>query len=101
MGPGLAQITAETDAPAKKQRPFLSNRTNSKTISGSFAGFNVENGASSASPKLVLEGNKENGHNEVVVVSNSDLEKKVADLSAKIAELTALIMAQQGSPIGS
>jgi hypothetical protein len=32
-----------------------------------------------------------------VVVASSDLERKVDDLTAKIAELTAIIMAQQGN----
>jgi hypothetical protein len=34
---------------------------------------------------------------DTVVVGSSDLERKVDDLTAKIAELTALIMTQQGT----
>ena len=98
MGPGLAQITNDSDGVSKRPKPFLSNRTNSKPISGHFVGLHVENGGGGASQK---DSKKENSQSETVVLNNPDLESKVADLSAKIAELTALIMAQQGSPIGS
>jgi len=59
-----------------------------------------EDGASDDREHMVLKGKKEgktpNDKGSMVIVNNLELEDKVADLSAKIAELTALIMAQQG-----
>lgn len=89
-GPGFAQLSSSDDAPVQKQRPFLSNRTNSKVNSGQFVGYGGEEGISTTTSKFQ---GKENGG--PAGSSNSDLEAKVADLSNKIAELTALIMAQQ------
>ena len=89
-GPGFAQLTAADSSSVKKQRPFLSNRTNSKVISGHFPAYASEDGLVTSIPKYH---GKENGG--PAGPSNSELEAKVADLSNKIAELTALIMAQQ------
>lgn len=89
-GPGLAQLTSDDVSPSKKQRPFLSNRTNSKISSGHFPAYLSEDGF--GGPTTQHQG-KENGG--PAGGSNSDLEAKVTDLSNKIAELTALIMAQQ------
>ena len=82
-------------ASGKKQRPFLTDRANSKTHSGQFLEFDVPNSPDPQS--YSVRSKKENGKSEVVVANNKDLEAKVADLSLKIAELTALIMAQQGT----
>jgi len=79
----------------KKQRPFLSDRANSKTHSGQFLEFDVPDSPDPQS--YTVRGKKENGKAEVLVANNTDLEAKVAELSLKIAELTALIMAQQGT----
>jgi hypothetical protein len=89
-GPGFAQITSSDMSPVKRQRPFLSNRTNSKVISGQFSGYDGEEGILTSTTRFQ---GKENG--ALAGSSNADLEAKVADLSNKIAELTALIMAQQ------
>jgi hypothetical protein len=95
MGPGTGNGTDSILPPAKKQRPFLSDRANSKTHSGQFAEFD---GPDSPGPQSYhVRSKKENGKGETVVVDNTNLEAKVAELSLKIAELTALIMAQQGT----
>jgi hypothetical protein len=95
MGPGTGKGTESILPPAKKQRPFLSDRANSKTHSGQFTEFD---GPGSPGPgNYHVKSKKENGKADVVVVDNTDLEAKVAELSVKIAELTALIMAQQGT----
>jgi len=95
MGPGTGNGTGSILPPAKKQRPFLSDRANSKTHSGQFTEFDAPD--SPGPHSYHISGKKVNGKGEVVVVDNTELEAKVADLSLKIAELTALIMAQQGT----
>jgi hypothetical protein len=95
MGPGTGRGTESMLPPGKQQRPFLSDRANSKTHSGQFTEFSGPDSPGLQSYHITSK--KENGKGDVVVVDNTDLEAKVADLSLKIAELTALIMAQQGT----
>ena len=96
MGPGSTQLTQDSiSSSAKKQRPFLSNRTATKT-SQHFV--EVPNGDGSQSPQpqnYTIKGKKE--AHATVAVNNTDLERQVRDLSIQISELTALIMAQQGT----
>ena len=79
-------------SPAKKQRPFLTDRANSKTHSGTFIEF--EPPANPGPHTYIPRSKKENG---VMVGDNTALEAKVAELSDKLDILTALIMAQQGT----
>jgi hypothetical protein len=101
IGPSSASMTIDSTTGTKKQRPFLSNRTNSKVASMHFPDTPGEDGGSDDREHMVVKGKKEgktsNDKGGVVMVNNLELEDKVADLSAKIAELTALIMAQQGT----
>jgi hypothetical protein len=97
-GPGLAPLTTDDTSPPKRHRPFLSDRAASKTISGHFVEFTNGDGTSNAIPRYANDSNKESNGNGKVVVHSPDLEAKVAELSTRIAELTALIMAQQGAP---
>lgn len=76
--------------------PFLSNRANNKTHSQHFPELPDDDGVHSPGPQNFVVRSKKEGRMESVVVDNPALEQKVEDLSAKIAELTALIMAQQG-----
>jgi hypothetical protein len=95
MGPSNGKSTASGLQSSKKQRPFLSDRANSKTHSGHFTEYD---GPDSPSPQnYSVRSKKENGKAEAVVADNTDLEAKVAELSLKITELTTLIMAQQGT----
>lgn len=77
--------------PTKKQRPFLSNRTDTKTSSQHFP----EDGLQIPGPCAVKGKREIKG--EAVMVDNAGLEARVADLTTKIAELTALMMALQGT----
>jgi hypothetical protein len=95
MGPVTGKNTESILPPTKKQRPFLFDRAHSKTHSGHFTEFDGPD--SPGSQSYNVKNKKENGKVEVVVVDNRDLEAKVEELSLKIAELTALIMAQQGT----
>jgi hypothetical protein len=95
MGPGTGKFTGSILPSAKRQRPFLSDRANSKTHSGQFTELYTPD---SPGPQSQSVGSKKyNGKAEMVVVDNTSLEAKVAELSLKITELTALIMAQQGT----
>lgn len=101
LGPsGAITLQVDDTISPRRQKPFLSNRTNSKTLSQHFSEIPSADGAHSSGPQnYVVKGKKEGkGTVETVVVDNPALEQKVEDLSAKIAELTALIMAQQGIP---
>jgi len=80
--------TLATPAIRRKPKPFLSNR--SKTSSQYFPDVSIEDSAVSPG-----KGTKE--IERTVIVRDTDLESQVKDLSVKIAELTALIMAQQGT----
>ena len=100
IGPGTTQLRIDsTTGTAKKQRPFLSNRTNTKTSSQHFVEMPTpqEDGSHSPTPQdSTVRSRKESG-GKTVIVDNTDLEQRVGDLSAKIAELMALMMAQQGT----
>ncbi|KAK2627683.1 hypothetical protein QTJ16_002329 [Diplocarpon rosae] len=104
IGPGLNRLESLSGSSAKKQRPFLTKRKSGQRGSQHFPTPdtpNTEDGARSPKepPKegnVSARGKKEG--EQLVVVSNAQLENQVRDLSVKIAELTALIMAQQGTP---
>lgn len=82
----------------RRQKPFLLNRANDRTLSQHFPEIPSEDGGHSPGPQNFVKGKKEGkGTVETVVVDNPALEQKLEDLSVKIAELTALIMAQQGA----
>jgi len=98
IGPASGHGTDSTmpPPPPKRQRPFLSNRSSSKISSQHFPDVPDEDGAHSPG----LHGYNLKGKQEAertIVVQNTDLEDRVNELSNKIAELTALIMAQQGT----
>ena len=100
LGPsGAITLTVDGANSPRRQKPFLSNRANDKTLSQHFPEIPSEDGGHSPGPQnFIVKGKKEGkGTVETVVVDNPALEQKVEDLSAKIAELTALIMAQQGA----
>ncbi|KAL5330333.1 hypothetical protein ACEPPN_003860 [Leptodophora sp. 'Broadleaf-Isolate-01'] len=94
IGPGLARLTSESSS-SKKQRPFLASRSG-KTDSQHFPETPAEDGTHSPPHESAPKGKKEG--QPAIVVSNTMLEEQVQDLSLKIAELTALIMASQGTP---
>lgn len=115
IGPAEQLSNGSGPVATRRQRPFLSNRANSKTYSQVFPDLPTSmDGASHRS----ANGNGTKGKSEdkaelqeAVRLDNTLLEEKVADQSAKIeelsammadqsakfAELTALIMAQQGT----
>ncbi len=95
MGPGTGKFTDSINGSSRRQRPFLSNRANSKTHSGQFTVFDRPD--SPGHHTHSFKSKKENNKAEVSALDNTDLGVKVADLSLKITELTALIMAQQGT----
>ncbi|PBP17410.1 receptor-activated Ca2+-permeable cation channel [Diplocarpon rosae] len=100
IGPGLNRLESLSGSSAKTQRPFLTNRKSGKRGSQHFPipdTPNTEDGARSPKEENGNARGKKEGE-QVVVVSNAQLENQVRDLSVKIAELTALIMAQQGTP---
>jgi len=101
----------------KKQKPFLSNRR-VKTSSQHFPDFPDPDHRPAASFAEIVNGrkvsatwhgNRKEGGREVEMGGSADerlgaihreLEDQVRDLNGKIAELTALIMAQQGTAGG-
>jgi hypothetical protein len=91
---GTMDGASERTTSPRRQKPFLSNRV--KTLSQHFPEIANADGAQSPGPQNFVVKSKKEGKSETVVVDNPALEQKVEDLSAKIAELTALIMAQQG-----
>ena len=95
LGPsGANTLPVDGATSPRRQMPFLSNRA--KTYSQHFPEIPNDDEAHSPGPQnFVVKSKKESGV-ETVVVDNPALEQRVEDLSAKIAELTALIMAQQG-----
>jgi hypothetical protein len=96
LGPsGANTLPLDGATSPRRQKPFLSNRA--KTYSQHFPELPSEDGADSPIPQNFRVRSKKEGRVETVVVDNPALELRVEDLSAKIAELTALIMAQQGS----
>ncbi|CAL3962941.1 unnamed protein product [Diplocarpon coronariae] len=99
IGPGFNRLESLSSSSAKKQRPFLTNRMSGKRESPHFASPDTPTEDGASSPKEedgTVRGKKE--REGAFVVSNAQLENQVRDLSIKIAELTALIMAQQGTP---
>jgi len=96
IGPDLTQLTIDSATTRRKQRPFLSNRTNTKTLSQHFIEMPSEDGSRSPGPQNYAIKGKKEGEAETVLVGNADLAVKIEDLTAKIAELTSLIMARQG-----
>jgi hypothetical protein len=96
IGPGSTQLSQDSRIPSKKPKPFLSDRTNSKRTSQQFSEVPNEDGAHSLGPHSYKIRSKKD-LDATIVVNNTDLENQVKDLSVKIAELTALIMAQQGN----
>lgn len=96
LGPsGMNTLPLDGATSPRRQKPFLSNRA--KTYSQHFPEIPSDDGAHSPGPQYFAIKSKKEGRLETVVVDNPALEQKVEDLSAKIAELTALIMAQQGT----
>jgi hypothetical protein len=95
MGPGM-QLDQEAGRRAKKQLPFLtkSTRTSTKNPMSEFADRPGTNGSHTPEPQTPIKIG--GGKAESVAVGNPNLEKMVEDLATKIAELTALINAQQG-----
>ncbi|XMA18137.1 hypothetical protein WAI453_010928 [Rhynchosporium graminicola] len=94
IGPGLARLTTDSTS-SKKHQPFLASRSR-KRNSEHFVNTPAEDGSHSPTHETSPKGKKE--EESTLVVSNIMLEEQVQDLSQKIAELTALIMASQGSP---
>ena len=94
--PGGNTLPVDGAASPRRQKPFLSNRADNKTYSQHFPDVLDDDGAHSPGPQDFVVRSKKEGKVETVVVDNPALEQKVEDLSAKIAELTALIVAQQG-----
>jgi len=91
MGPSTQ---LDRDRTIKKQSPFLtkSTRTNTKRLSQQFNAPS-EDGSRTPIPQAPVRINTTGTPGS----DNPNLEKMVEDLSTKIAELTALVMAQQGS----
>ena len=99
LGPsGALTLPVDGATSPRRQKPFLSNRANNKTLSQHFPEIPNDDGAHSPGPQNFVVKAKQEGRVETVIMDNPALEQKVEDLSAKIAELTALIMAQQGIP---
>ena len=95
LGPsGTTTLPLDGATSPRQQKPSLSNRA--KTYSQRLPELPTADGMDSPGHQnLVVKGKKE-GPVETVVVDNPALEQRVEDLTAKIAELTALIMSQQG-----
>lgn len=99
MGPISEQLTRESTISTKKPRPFLSNRASANTASQHFPEFRNNDGPACCDPFDDSVKSKKEGE-RAVVLDNPELnglKAQVDDLSSKIAELTALIMAQQGT----
>ena len=73
---------------SKKTKPFLS-KSNTNRSQHNFNDVPT-------TPETPVRSKRETNGLRVAEGSNSELERKVDDLTAKIAELTALIMAQHG-----
>ncbi|KAE8443417.1 hypothetical protein EG329_001898 [Mollisiaceae sp. DMI_Dod_QoI] len=99
MGPSSEQPTMENTVRSRKPRPFLSNRASANTASQHFPALRNDDGPVISYPDPFDDtvNGKQDGE-RAVVLKNPDLDglkAQVEDLSSKIAELTALIMAQQ------
>lgn len=98
IGPGSSQITGDSGIALKRQRPFLTNRSSAKTSSQHYTDAPPqEYGSNSPSPQAQWSSSVNGKKEGMVGMQNTDLENQVKELSVKIAELTALIMAQQGT----
>jgi hypothetical protein len=98
IGPGPTRLRIDsTTGIARKQRPFLSNRTNTKASSRQFPETPQEDGSHSPGPQDSTIRTREESDGKTVIVDNTNLEQRVADLSAQIAEVMALLIAQQGT----
>ncbi|KAF8855335.1 hypothetical protein BDZ45DRAFT_805084 [Acephala macrosclerotiorum] len=105
MGPGSEQLTRESTIARKKPRPFLSNRASANTASQHFPDPRHNDNPAPCcddpfdeAPRSSKESRKGGGPS--VTLDNPELDglkTQVEDLSLKIAELTALIMAQQSA----
>jgi hypothetical protein len=102
-GPSAA-LTRESSIPVKKPRPFLLNRASANTASQHFPEPQNDDGPAPCCPDTpapfhdIVKSKKEG--ERAVILNNPELnglKSQVEDLSAKIAELTALIMATQGT----
>jgi hypothetical protein len=82
----------------RRQSPFLPSRANTMTSSQHLPDLQNENGDSSPEPDDTYQ-REPMAQADMVAMGNLSLERKVDVLSEKIAQLTALIMAQQGQPI--
>ena len=91
MGPGMQH---ESGSKPKRPIPFLARSNRAPSKHNSFFG----DGPQDENHEPQTLGSRERAERpETVVVNNAKLEKMVEDLGAKIAELTAIVMAQQGS----
>jgi len=93
MGPTMH---LDQEIRTRKQLPFLaksSRTTSAKRSSQHFPDIPNEDGPGPHTPIRTEAGER----GEMVVVNTPNLEKMVEDLGLKIAELTALVMAQQGT----
>ncbi|TAQ91658.1 hypothetical protein B7494_g111 [Chlorociboria aeruginascens] len=98
IGPSAGITKSSTSGTmSKKQRPFLSTRIDTKRSSRHFNEIPDRDGSESPSPQSYSLESKKIRDGKTVLVDNAGLEEKIADLSNKIAELTALFMAQQGA----
>jgi hypothetical protein len=96
IGPGYNHPTNDPAMPFKRQRPFLHNRTTAEI--GARYSMEIPNDENPVAPSPQNSAAKvKNDSDPVVVVSNIELENQVRELTAKITELTALFMAQQGA----
>jgi len=98
VGPS-EQLTRESTTLSKKPRPFLSNRASANTASQHFPELRTDDGPCCPDSYDDPVKSKKEGE-RAVVLDNPELnglKAQVDDLSSKIAELTALIMAQQGT----
>jgi hypothetical protein len=95
LGPvGANTLPVDGATSPRKQKPFLSNRA--KTYSQHFPEIPNDDGLQGPGPQNMMVQSGQEGRVEAIVVDNPALVQKVEDLTTKIAELTALIMAQQG-----
>lgn len=89
----LAVDGATSPATPRRQKPFLSNRANNKTYSQYLPELINNDDAHNPGPQNSVA--KKEDKLQTVVVDNRALEQRVENLSVKIAQLTALIMAQK------
>lgn len=95
QGAGTLSNAKSATAKLKKLKPFLSSAKQSDQNKRDSLGPAVASVDGAASPVSTYIRGKKEGRDSMV--REQALEDKVADLSAKIDELTALMLAQQGS----